>query len=379
MRFISVSSLLLALAPALNAVPVEVAGSAQGLDVTLSQVGNTRIKAVVKNTGSEDVTFVHLNFFKDAAPVQKVSLFRNGLSDDALTTLAPGATIEDEFDIASTSDLSEGGTITINSNGLVPITTDNKVTGYIPFTSNELSIDVDAAEAASVTQAVKILERRTKVTSCSGSRLSALQTALRNTVSLARAAATAAQSGSSSRFQEYFKTTSSSTRSTVAARLNAVANEAASTSSGSTTYYCSDVYGYCSSNVLAYTLPSYNIIANCDLYYSYLPALTSTCHAQDQATTTLHEFTHAPGVYSPGTDDLGYGYSAATALSASQALLNADTYALFANGTYSSLLSFVNPLLTPDNSCQPQLLDARTCNRQFGRSTSCKVYWKAVE
>jgi len=60
--------------------------------------------------------------------------------------------------------------------------------------------------------------------------------------------------------------------------------------------------------------------------------LTSTCHAQDQATTTLHEFTHAPGVYSPGTQDNGYGYSAATALSASRALLNADSYALYANG-----------------------------------------------
>jgi hypothetical protein len=26
------------------------------------------------------VTFVHLNFFRDAAPVKKVSLFRNGMS-----------------------------------------------------------------------------------------------------------------------------------------------------------------------------------------------------------------------------------------------------------------------------------------------------------
>ena len=43
---------------------------------------------------------------------------------------------------------------------------------------------------------------------------------------------------------------------------------------------------------------------------------------------------HAPGVFSPGTEDLGYGYQAATALSASQALDNADSYALFSNGTY---------------------------------------------
>lgn len=54
--------------------------------------------------------------------------------------------------------------------------------------------------------------------------------------------------------------------------------------------------------------------------------------AQDQATTVLHEFTHAPGVYAPGTDDHGYGYAASTALSASAALNNADSYALYANG-----------------------------------------------
>lgn len=55
----------------------------------------------------------------------------------------------------------------------------------------------------------------------------------------------------------------------------------------------------CETNVLAYTLPSLNVIANCDIYYSYLPALTGTCHSQDQATTTLHELTHAPGVLVP--------------------------------------------------------------------------------
>ena len=60
--------------------------------------------------------------------------------------------------------------------------------------------------------------------------------------------------------------------------------------------------------------------------------MTSQCHAQDRATTTLHEETHAPAVYSPGTQDNGYGYAAATALSSSRAVLNADSYALYANG-----------------------------------------------
>ncbi|KAL4805116.1 Deuterolysin metalloprotease family-domain-containing protein [Aspergillus unguis] len=348
MRFITPVALV-ALLQAANASPLT-KDTTSGLQVTLSQVDNTRIKAVVENVGAEEVTFVRHNFFMDTAPVKKVSIFRNNdevefqgvklrikttdLDEQSLTSLAPGAILEDEFDIASTSDLSSGGPVTLRSSGFVPLVSNNTVSGSLKYTSNDLTIDVDGAKAAKVTHIGNELAKRTKVTSCSGSRATALQRALSNAASLASAAASAASSGSSSAFSTFFKTTSSSTRSTVAARLRAVASEASSTSSGSTSYYCSDPYGYCESNVLAWTLPSYNIIANCDIYYTYLPALASSCYDQDQATTSLHEFTHAPGVYSPGTDDLGYGYSAATALSASQALNNADSYALFANAVY---------------------------------------------
>ncbi|KAJ5097851.1 hypothetical protein N7532_004852 [Penicillium argentinense] len=346
MRFTALSAACLALAQHVYALPVETSETS-ALDVTLSHVSDTRIKAIVKNTGAENVTFVHLNFFHDSAPVKKVAVYQDGnevefdgikrrfqlqgLASESLTTLGAGETFEDEFDVAETTDLSNGGAITLSSSGLVPIVSEGAVSGYLPFSSNDLKIEVDGVKASQVSKAIKPLDRRTKESCSNASRKTALDKALANTVKLANAAATAAKSGSASKFSEYFKTTSSSTRSVVAARLTAVAKEAASASSGSTTYYCSDPYGYCETNVLAYTLPSRNIIANCDIYYSELPALTGTCHDQDQATTTLHEFTHAPGVYSPGTDDLGYGYSAATSLSSSQAVLNADSYALYAN------------------------------------------------
>ncbi|KAF7137133.1 hypothetical protein CNMCM5793_007197 [Aspergillus hiratsukae] len=352
MQFTVLGSAILALVNGALALPA----NAPTLDVTLTQVDNTVIKATIKNTGSDAVTFVHYNFFKDPAPVKKVDIFRNateveftgitrrvllkGVTDAALTTLAAGASFEDEFDIASTADLTEGGTFTVHTDGVVPLITNHQVSGYLPYNSNELEVEVDAIKAAAVPAAINFsaLERRTRIASCSGSRLTALSTALRNTVSLANAAASAASSGSSTRFQEFFKTTSTTTRSTVAARFRAIASEASSQSSGGTTYYCTDPYGYCDSNTLAWCLPSNNIIANCDLYYSVLPALTGTCHAQDQATTSLHEFTHASAVVNPSTQDYAYGYSASTALSASQALQNADTYALFANGTPSSPL-----------------------------------------
>lgn len=282
-----------------------------------------------------------------------------GLESDSLTTLGAGEVLEDEFDIAETTDLSNGGAVTLCSSGLVPVVSEGSVTGYLPYSSNDLKIDVDGSKASQVTKALKPLDRRTKESCSNASRKSAFETSLANTVKLAKAAATAAKSGSATKFSEYFKTTSSSTRSVVAARLTAVANEAASTSSGSTTYYCSDPYGYCETNVLAYTLPSRNVIANCDIFYSELPALASTCHQQDQATTALHEFTHAPGVYSPGTDDLGYGYSAATSLSSAQAVLNADSYALYANGMFPVLVNSsekCSRLIKGRRSDQPWLL-----------------------
>jgi deuterolysin len=78
MRFAAISTALLALAQQACALPLEVEENS-ALDITLSHVSDTRIKAVVKNSGSEDVTFVHLNFFRDSAPVKKVDVFKNGI------------------------------------------------------------------------------------------------------------------------------------------------------------------------------------------------------------------------------------------------------------------------------------------------------------
>lgn len=77
MKLVALSTALLAIAQNAYALPVETE-EASALDITLSHVSDTRIKAVVKNTGSEDVTFVHLNFFRDSAPVKKVEVLKDG-------------------------------------------------------------------------------------------------------------------------------------------------------------------------------------------------------------------------------------------------------------------------------------------------------------
>lgn len=48
------------------------------LNVTLSQTGNTLIKAVVQNDCPNDISFVYYNFYGDSAPVKEVSICRNG-------------------------------------------------------------------------------------------------------------------------------------------------------------------------------------------------------------------------------------------------------------------------------------------------------------
>ncbi|PGH28214.1 hypothetical protein AJ80_00104 [Polytolypa hystricis UAMH7299] len=327
------------------------------LSITLTQLSGTQIKAVVKNTGNEDLSLLHLNFFNDKAPIKKASVFgddgfevpfsgvryrtqTDNLSPDVFTHLAPSESFEDTFDIASTVDLSKGGHIKLLSKGLVSyaIGNETKLSGVLRYKSNELDLDIDGPAAAKSFAAMKHIFKRARLTGCSGSQGTETRTALSNSANLSAKAAEAAANGPAAKVQEYFKSTSASVREQVAARFRAVAAESQSETSGATTYYCSDPYGICTSNVLAYTLINEDIIVNCPIYYTVIPGLSTQCHAQDRATTTLHEFTHAKGVYSPGTDDHAYGYQASMALTSAEALDNADSYALFANGRFPASL-----------------------------------------
>lgn len=81
MRFSTVSAALAAFASTAAAVPVsDAAAASPSLSVKLSQIDNTKVKAVVTNSGKDDVDFVHLNFFRDSAPVKKVSVFRGSMA-----------------------------------------------------------------------------------------------------------------------------------------------------------------------------------------------------------------------------------------------------------------------------------------------------------
>jgi deuterolysin len=260
-----------------------------------------------------------------------------GLAADAFTRFDAGQTMVFDVDLASVHDLSAGGTFKISTYGAIPYADADSTTltgQALAYNSNQLNVKVDGRKAAQVKRAFHPLDERTVVESdCTDSQKSDVLNALKSCKSLASAASTAAKSGSASKFQEYFKSNKSTARQTVSERFAAVATECGSSTGGATTQYCSDVFGGCDSVTLAYTVPSRNLVVNCPLYFSHLQVLVKTCHVQDMAATTIHEFTHAPGVYSPGTKDNGYGYAAATALDSEKAIDNADSYALYANGT----------------------------------------------
>ena len=260
----AISACLAITLPLVSSFAVDLEKRASDVAVTLSSAGGSVVKATIKNNAAETLKFLKAGTFLDTAPVDKATVFKDGaalafkgvlfrtkitdLSEEAFASLAPGATLESTFELASVTDLAAGGAFEVIAEGAVPLATAGSTTlsgAKLIFRSNKLSITVDGAAAAKVAPAVHILDERTILTSCSGSQGTSLRNALSRAVTLSNNAANAATSGSASKFQEYFKTTAASARTTVANRFRGVATQAGSTTSGGTRYYCTDPYGYC--------------------------------------------------------------------------------------------------------------------------------------
>jgi deuterolysin len=362
-----------ALASLASAVSAALDKEGSPLSVSLEVTDNTAVKATIKNTGSEDLKLFKTGTFLDDAHVEKVEVFKAGdqvafdgirlrvstanLDESAFQIVKAGESIEAAFDFAIAHDVSAGGDFDLVTEGAFAFAEldSTAITGTVPFVSNKVSVAVDGAKAGKIRRDYIELAKRSVVQSdCTGTRRTTTTTALSNCASLARTAASAAVNNAA-KLNEYFKSTSSSTASTVQAVFNRVATQCGSTTSGDSRYYCTDILGACSNGVLAYTSPSTSQMVNCPLFFSGLTALSRTCHAQDQATTILHEMTHLTQVR--GTSDYGgYGYNFVRSLSASQNLNHADTYTLFAQGK----LNFTNvPNVHCTNNAQRSMPAAR--------------------
>ncbi|KAK6225844.1 deuterolysin metalloprotease [Colletotrichum tabaci] len=349
MKFSIGVSLLATLASAVN---VDMAKrDTSPLDVKLEAVGNSGVKAVLTNTGDSDIKLFKTGTFLDSAPVEKVEVFAagnkidfdgvrlqiatSGLSEDAFQIVAAGQSLEVEFDAAELHDLSKGGSVDIVTQGsfLYADADSTEIAGTVPFSSNSVHTEINGEEAASARAA--FLAKRTIVQSdCTGTRRTATVNAISRCRSLAVAASQAAASGPAARMTEYFKSSTTATRNSVATVFRNIVSECGSTTSGVSRQYCTDVYGACSGGVIAYTVPAQNYMVNCPYFFNNMVAASSTCHAQDQQTTILHEMTHLRQI--KGTSDYGgYGYNFVRSLSAAQNLNHADTYTLFAQAIYA--------------------------------------------
>lgn len=71
------------------------------------------------------------------------------------------------------------------------------------------------------------------------------------------------------------------------------------------------------------------IILVCPLFFQQ-HLLTNECHGYDQVNILIHELTHVEPIL--GSVDFAYGYVNSTRLTGEETLVNADNYALFANG-----------------------------------------------
>ncbi|KAH8724075.1 Deuterolysin metalloprotease family-domain-containing protein [Phaeosphaeriaceae sp. PMI808] len=336
-----------ALATYATAASIDVNKRDTPLSVKLAASGNSEVKVTLTNNGQKTLNLLSKGTFLDENnPVEKVSVYSaggstkvpfegiklrlltSGLATEDFVTLKAGETKEITVETAALHSLNEGGNFDVFAKGVLPYAEEasTELSGTLDYESNKLTLSVDGTQAAAVAKAIT---KRTVVgSSCTGSKLSTVRTALSNCARFASAAASSASAGT--KLNTYFKSTTSSTKNAVSGRLNAISRDCGGSASTTSTN-CNDPFGGCSSNVLAYTVPSQNFITYCPIFFSQLPAVSSTCHGQDQATTVLHEEAHAPAVFSPGTDDLGYGFAAATRLSTSQALNNADSFALYAN------------------------------------------------
>lgn len=265
----------------------------------------------------------------------RVYLAPETAGESAFQEIAAGESVEVTFDVAEVFDLSNGGDFDIQSAGNLQYAQggDIKNLGSLLYESNKINAKVDGATAAQSLSIFQALTKRATVSNdCSGSRRTAVETAVQNTHDIAVKAAEAARNGPDNKMVEYFESAGQSTRDTVATAFDKMANAYAS-SGGKPDLHCSDVQNYCRSGAVAYALPPSNTIVFCDAWFDY-PTLNEACRQVDQAHISVHEATHLSMV--KGTEDYNtYGYQNSVDLSARYNLNHADTYAYFAHDTLS--------------------------------------------
>lgn len=111
----------------------------------------------------------------------RVRLQTTGLEEEAFQTIAPGETVEAEWDPAQVHDLSSGGQFDFVTSGsfLTADIDSTDLTGSVAYSSNTLASKIDGSAAAKVRRDFHDKVKRTDVQSdCTGTQLSAVNSGM---------------------------------------------------------------------------------------------------------------------------------------------------------------------------------------------------------
>ncbi|KAF7326176.1 Neutral protease 2 [Mycena kentingensis (nom. inval.)] len=241
-------------------------------------------------------------------------------NDAAFVTIPAGQTISVTHDVSALFDFASAGAGAFT---FTPISTFQTAPAAEKITKrSELAlVEVDAAA---------VTKRATNICT-NASRASFITASYNEAKTLARTASSyvTSRGTADTLYRAYWGATAASRITSV---FNAVANEA-----GSRTLSCTDSFGVCDGNVIAYTVISTTNIYYCSIFFNEVPS-TSLCSGTTVASrnvrggTTLHELTHATS----GTDDVIYGCANDQALSDANAVRNADNYNCFSTQVYAN-------------------------------------------
>ncbi|KAL1758091.1 Deuterolysin metalloprotease family-domain-containing protein [Schizophyllum commune] len=307
----------------------------------VSSLDDLKLTTTVTNTNSEDVKILKYGTVLDQLPTRSFVVRKDGatidfsgvkvaieLNDNAYTTIKSGESVTVEHSLATLYDFASAGagSFTFEPKTEFKVGAANDVISEkVESTANTVTIALDDV-------AKRSMEVKRATVSCSDSSLASFISASysegKELASLA--ASYISSNGADSLFTAYY---GGSSTSTVSSKFLAVASE----SDSSRTLNCSDPYGVCDGNVIAYTVIATTDIYYCDIFYDEEPSEnlctgTTVAARNIRGGTTLHELTHAVA----DTDDITYGCSADQALSDSQSVLNADNYNCFSTQVYQN-------------------------------------------
>ncbi|KAL3424084.1 deuterolysin metalloprotease [Phlyctema vagabunda] len=337
---------------------------APAVQVSITEVDIGVVKAGVKNIMDSPLKLLTYGSLLDEAPVYKLNISSvaggstlpfqgivrmidaRNLPEEAFQTIEPGAVFEIEIDAAATHEFGSGDYYVVAEGALpyaLPSST-QLVDDLIPYKSNVLKLKVEDDQAGNALRALtspSLVPGRVVQDSCTSEQAATIRKARENCSQ--RALATLLGGSNKNLYKTLFKENDPVNRFKNNDVYPVIADMASHCSIQPTpdeTFHCTDIFRYCQASTIAYTMlvqgPTFNtVVVPCAPFWA-LPDFDHTCsHTLDQARVLANEAAHLSVQY--GTDairDLAYGYTASVAINGHFSHLNADSYALFAQGEF---------------------------------------------